>query len=144
MHKRRTKMNAESLTAKTPGHIATCPNRVTTRRGKLGRTTAALTVAAFVTSIGAGAAPLVLEEHGQFVVGGQLVHPTIISTTRDPPNPPPLEERDILVGQMYVEYFIPASKKNRHLPVVMTHSARSGINWLTTPDGREGWAHFFV
>jgi pimeloyl-ACP methyl ester carboxylesterase len=88
--------------------------------------------------------PLVLEEHGQFIVGGELVRPTINSTTREPPHPPPLDHRDILVGQAYVEYFIPANKKHRHLPIIMTHSARAGINWLTTPDGREGWAHYFV
>lgn len=88
--------------------------------------------------------PLVLEAHGQFAVGGQIVHPTFENTTRTRPVPPPLEEREMLVGQAYVEYFIPHNKRKNAVPVIMTHSARSGINWLTTPDGREGWAHFFV
>ncbi len=29
-------------------------------------------------------------------------------------------------------------------PIVLTHTAIPGIVWRTTPDGREGWAEYFV
>jgi hypothetical protein len=78
--------------------------------------------------------PLVLEEHRVFYTRGQRVHQT----------QPGLEQYEILVGQAYVEAFIPKDKRKNAIPIVMTHSGSTGIIWLTTPDGREGWAHFFV
>lgn len=42
--------------------------------------------------------PIVLEEFGTFIAGGQLVQPTINSTTRGRPVPPPLEGRQILLS----------------------------------------------
>ena len=44
---------------------------------------------------------------------------------------------------MYVHYRIPASKNG--VPVVMVHgSTHTGMTYETTPDGREGWATYFV
>ena len=78
--------------------------------------------------------PMVLEKHGQFWAGGQIVKRT----------QPGLENDEILVGQAHVEYFIPQNKHKNAIPIVMTHSESTGRIWLTTPDGREGWAHFFI
>jgi pimeloyl-ACP methyl ester carboxylesterase len=78
--------------------------------------------------------PLILEEHRVFYVGGQTVHQT----------QPGLEQYEIRVGQAYVEAFIPQDKRKNAIPIIMTHSSSTGIIWLTTPDGREGWAHFFL
>lgn len=47
-------------------------------------------------------------------------------------------------GQMYVERLTP--KKQRHpYPLVLIHgAAHTASIWLTTPDGREGWADYFL
>src|SRR5881296_242069 len=48
------------------------------------------------------------------------------------------------VGQMYVEYMIPA-RRSRPYPIVMVHGgSQTGTNFTGTPDGREGWAQYFV
>ncbi len=48
------------------------------------------------------------------------------------------------VGQMYVEYQIPAEQKHR-FPIVLIHGGgQTGAGWQTTPDGRPGWAQFFL
>jgi len=46
--------------------------------------------------------------------------------------------------QMYVEYWIPAQP--RHLyPVVLVHGGYGqGADWISTPDGRRGWASLLV
>ena len=50
---------------------------------------------------------------------------------------------NIKVNQMYVHYRVPADAKN--LPVVMVHgSGHTGTTYETTPDGREGWATYFL
>lgn len=50
----------------------------------------------------------------------------------------------VMSGQMYVEYQIPARQTFPH-PVVMIHGgSQTGTNWTGTPDGREGWAQYFL
>ena len=72
-----------------------------------------------------GSGPL----QGYFFVGGKYVD----SKTG------PLMER-----QMYVEYRFPA-KVTKPYPIVMIHgAAQTGTNFTGTPDGRKGWAEFFV
>lgn len=47
-------------------------------------------------------------------------------------------------GQMYVEYRIPA-RVTKPFPIVMIHGGgQTGTNFLTTPDGRPGWAEDFA
>ncbi len=73
--------------------------------------------------------PLVLKEHGYFFAGGHYV---------------PADGDQIMTGQIYVEYFVPAGKTQKY-PVVMIYGGgQTGTNFLETPDGREGWAHNFV
>ena len=49
-----------------------------------------------------------------------------------------------MVGQMFVQYQIPASKRHPY-PIVMIHGGgQTGTNFLGTPDGREGWATYFL
>lgn len=50
----------------------------------------------------------------------------------------------MMKGQMYVEYWIP--KELRHkTPIVMIHGGGGqGLDYIGTPDGREGWVHYFV
>src|SRR5689334_16013929 len=73
--------------------------------------------------------PLNLARDGFFSVGGK-------TTT--------INGKSYVVGQMYVEMRIPA-KQTHPYPIVMVHGGtRSGTNFTGTPDGREGWAQYFV
>jgi pimeloyl-ACP methyl ester carboxylesterase len=50
----------------------------------------------------------------------------------------------IKIDQMYVQYMIPESQKHKY-PVILVHGAfHTGKTYETTPDGREGWAHYFT
>ena len=52
--------------------------------------------------------------------------------------------RDFFYGQMYVEIRIPANQTHPY-PIIMVHGgSMSGTNFTGTPDGREGWAQYFV
>jgi pimeloyl-ACP methyl ester carboxylesterase len=54
----------------------------------------------------------------------------------------PGEER--MHGQMHVEVLVPR-RPRRAYPLVMFHGAgQTATNWLGTPDGRMGWAEYFV
>ena len=47
-------------------------------------------------------------------------------------------------GQLYAEFQIPA-KQTHPWPIVMIHGGnQTGTNFTGTPDGREGWAQFFL
>ncbi|KAI8954147.1 Alpha/Beta hydrolase protein [Xylaria longipes] len=50
--------------------------------------------------------------------------------------------------QMYVERLIPAAVSDKTMyrdPIIFIHGAtRSGVDWLTKPDGRPGWASYFL
>jgi pimeloyl-ACP methyl ester carboxylesterase len=73
--------------------------------------------------------PLVLAKTGVFYAGGHYdqTHPD-----------------QHFVGQMYVEYQIPAEQKHR-FPIVLIHGGgQTGSGWQSTPDGRPGWAQFFL
>ncbi|PNE24047.1 hypothetical protein BHU16_09210 [Tannerella sp. oral taxon 808] len=49
-----------------------------------------------------------------------------------------------MIGHMYVEYMIPEEKTFPY-PLIMIHGgSQTGTNFTGTPDGREGWAQFFV
>jgi pimeloyl-ACP methyl ester carboxylesterase len=75
------------------------------------------------------ASPLVLANQGFFWVG----------VTRKP-QPYGLAA----AGQMFVQYQIPAERRHA-LPLVMVHGGGGqGLDYLGTPDGRPGWASFFL
>jgi pimeloyl-ACP methyl ester carboxylesterase len=49
-----------------------------------------------------------------------------------------------MAGQAYVEYQIPKNRTHPY-PIVMIHGGgQSGSNFAGTPDGREGWAQYFL
>jgi pimeloyl-ACP methyl ester carboxylesterase len=95
------------------------------------RTSSACAVAAFMlaSATAVAAEDLVLARDGFFYVGGK---PTVI------------DGREYIAGQMYVEVRIPA-RKTKPYPIIMVHGGTmSGTNFTGTPDGREGWAQYFV
>lgn len=52
--------------------------------------------------------------------------------------------REAMIGQMYVEVWVPREVRHPY-PIVFFHGASStATTWMQTPDGRRGWAHYFV
>jgi pimeloyl-ACP methyl ester carboxylesterase len=50
----------------------------------------------------------------------------------------------MMSGQIYAEFQIPAVQNHRY-PILMIHGGnQTGTNFTGTPDGREGWAQFFL
>src|SRR5258707_5001408 len=96
------------------------------------RQTLAMATVAWLAVCGAAHAengPLMLARDGFFYVGGR-------TTTVD--------GRAYVSHQMYVEVRVPATQTHR-VPIVMVHGGTmSGTNFTGTPDGREGWAQYFI
>src|ERR1041385_5136950 len=52
--------------------------------------------------------------------------------------------KETMQGQTYVEVLAPKTQR-RPYPLVLIHgAAQTATNWMGTPDGRKGWAEFFV
>jgi pimeloyl-ACP methyl ester carboxylesterase len=48
------------------------------------------------------------------------------------------------IGQMYVQYLIPAELKHP-FPIVLVHGGdQTGTGFISSPDGRPGWAQYFA
>jgi pimeloyl-ACP methyl ester carboxylesterase len=74
-------------------------------------------------------APLSIKRQGYLFAGGKY------STVNG---------RRVLSGHLYAEFQIP-SRQRYPWPIVMVHGgSQSGTNFTGTPDGREGWAQFFL
>jgi pimeloyl-ACP methyl ester carboxylesterase len=68
-------------------------------------------------------------KRGYFYVGGKYVGET---------------GKEIMAGQIYVEVLAPKTQR-RPYPLVLIHgAAQTATNWMGTPDGRKGWAEYFV
>ncbi len=122
----------------------------------IGRTIAAATFVSTTLACSAspyppadqGRPPLSLKAHGIFWAGGAVVKRQQVGTApAGDERALPVRDQDLLVGQAYVEYFIPSELRMgaQTPPVVLVPGgALVGVHFLTTPDGREGWAHYFV
>jgi pimeloyl-ACP methyl ester carboxylesterase len=76
-----------------------------------------------------GGKTLAIAEQGFFYIGGGY------TKTKD---------GQVMTGQMFVQYQVP-EKTTQPYPVVMWHGGgQTGTNFLGTPDGREGWANYFL
>ena len=90
---------------------------------------------------------LVLEDQGSFFIGGV---PKITEYAAIPVAPPGQQApaptpQQITIGQMYVQFQIPAKRSAPNWPVIMVHgSTHTGAALESTPDGREGWYPYFV
>ncbi|MGY9107675.1 MAG: alpha/beta hydrolase, partial [Alphaproteobacteria bacterium] len=70
-----------------------------------------------------------ISEQGNFYIGGRYVE-----NNDDMP----------MIGQMYVQYQIPYERVHEY-PIVMVHGgSQTGSGFISTPDGREGWATYFL
>lgn len=73
--------------------------------------------------------PLELADQGCFFVGGRYVEHA---------------GKRSMQGQMFVQYQVPRRLSHR-CPIVMIHGGgQTAANFLGTPDGRRGWADYFV
>ena len=45
---------------------------------------------------------------------------------------------------MYVEQFTPQNLKPNHKIILIHGGGQTGVGFLSTPDGRRGWAHDFL
>ena len=87
-------------------------------------------------------APLTIEDQGSFFIGG--IQKVTYYAAPSPPNQP-LVPHQITIGQMYVQFQIPANRYGVGWPVIMVHgSTHTGACLESTPDGREGWYPYFV
>jgi len=74
-------------------------------------------------------APLAIERQGYLFAGGKY------STVNG---------RQVMSGHLYAEFQIP-SRRTHPDPIVMIHGGgQTGTNFTGTPDGREGWAQYFL
>ena len=74
-------------------------------------------------------APLMLARDGYFYVNAKTAA---------------ADGKTYVTDQMYVEERVPARRTHAY-PIVMVHGGTmSGVNFTGTPDGREGWAQYFV
>jgi pimeloyl-ACP methyl ester carboxylesterase len=72
--------------------------------------------------------PLVLSDHGCFYVGGCYVDG---------------DERT-MQAQMFVDYMVPSTDLEPDRVVMIHGGGQTGAAFLTTPDGRPGWADYFL
>ena len=90
-----------------------------------------------------GTTPLVLmiQEQGSFFVGGEAFfsltgNDTSAVSGRNPGT--------AMINQSYVEYQIPLAPKSPYPIILLPGGGHFGKVYETTPDGREGWATYFV
>jgi len=77
----------------------------------------------------ANSGPLSIARQGYLFAGGKY------STVNN---------RRVLTGHLYAEFQVPGNQTHPW-PIVMVHGgSQSGTNFTGTPDGREGWAQFFL
>ena len=72
-------------------------------------------------------APLTIANQGYLFAGGHMA-----------------DGKQPLTGQMYVEYQIPQQRTHRYPVVMIEGGGQTGANFTGTPDGREGWATYFL
>lgn len=111
------------------------------------------TVLALTMTAGVAAAsergPITIAEMGSFHVGGKLVEISgkpVREVVFTPGGVPARVDPNgrYMVGAMYTQYVVPAERRGRY-PLLMWHGGGlTGVTWETTPDGREGWKHYFL
>src|SRR6187401_194966 len=94
--------------------------------------------------------PLTIEDQGSFFIGGvpkvtEYAAPAPAAGAPAAAVAAASAPHQITVGQMYVQFQIPANKYGAGYPVIMVHgSSHTGACLESTPDGREGWYPYFV
>jgi pimeloyl-ACP methyl ester carboxylesterase len=93
-----------------------------------------------VGAAGSLGGPLRLADEGSFFVGGRTIETDFAGSTAAGPIP----RGGVTVDQMYVHYRLPEGSSGKP-PIILVHGGGlTGASYETTPDGREGWATYFV
>lgn len=133
-------MRLDQLLGKTPKHLLMLSSAVFL---------AAVTAAALADDRGhdddsdrdRGKAPLIIKEQGSFFVGGE---PLFTVTGNDTSAVSSRNPGTATINQSYVEYQVPVALKSRHPMIMLPGGGHEGKVYETTPEGREGWATYFV
>ncbi len=94
-------------------------------------------------------ATVALASWGSFHVGGHLVEISgkpVREVLFSPGGVPAKVDANgtYMAGAMYAQYMIPAEQRGV-APLLMWHGGGlTGVTWETTPDGRDGFQHFFL
>jgi pimeloyl-ACP methyl ester carboxylesterase len=89
-------------------------------------------------------APLVLKDQGSFFIGGNQILSGAVNGLSDQFLGVYPRADYIQTNQMYVQFQVPKGSANK-IPIVLVHGGvLSGKTWEDTPDGRMGWAEYFV
>jgi pimeloyl-ACP methyl ester carboxylesterase len=90
---------------------------------------AALALLAATAVLAGEPAPLSIAKIGNLYAGGKYTE---------------IKGKKVMNGQVYAEFLIPA-KQTSPYPIVMVHGGGvTGSIYMQTPDGREGWAQYFL
>ena len=94
-------------------------------------------------------APIALRDMGSFHIGGRIIEisgqptkevvftPGGVAAKIDP-------NGKYQVEQMYVQYFLPQTRKGK-VPLLLWHGGGlTGVTYETKPDGDEGWLTYFI
>jgi pimeloyl-ACP methyl ester carboxylesterase len=93
--------------------------------------------------------PILLREMGSFHIGGRVIEITgqpIKEVVFTPGGVPAKMDPNgkYQVEQMYVQYFLPQTRKGK-VPLLLWHGGGlTGVTYETKPDGGEGWLTFFL
>lgn len=83
--------------------------------------------------------PLVLAKQGSFFVNAQVIETSAAGS------PGPATTGHVSTKGMYVQYQIPQTRSRASHPIILIHgSGHTGKTYEETPDGRMGWAEYFV
>jgi pimeloyl-ACP methyl ester carboxylesterase len=90
----------------------------------------ALVLVFSLPALATASSPAIVAEHGFFYAGGHYAAGP--------------DGGEIMTGQMYVEYFFPKRVTHPYPIVLITGGGSTGLIYEGTPDGRPGWANYYV
>jgi pimeloyl-ACP methyl ester carboxylesterase len=85
--------------------------------------------------------PVLIKEQGSFFVGGE---PFFTETGNDTDPEGARNPGTATINQSYVEYQIPSGRRFKYPIILLPGGGHEGKVYETTPDGREGWATYFL
>jgi pimeloyl-ACP methyl ester carboxylesterase len=98
-------------------------------KANIGLFCVATTLALLASASANAQQPLSIAKQGYLFAGGKYVT---------------VNDRKVMSGQAYVEFQIPRRRTQAYPIVIIPGAAQTATNFTGTPDGREGWAQYFL